>query len=417
MNQAGQQRSASELLQQHQRPISATQKVPSANDTTVNGFTGPLVSETYRDYPLVTTKKSLLEGLRYHVARFASKEPIDPRDEKQFERPVRLHRRDSRAEPETPREEPPAEPSDKERNMPRAWASLSEEERRELIARKEAKEKEREANLAQIAPSTMAKGKKRARPRQAQTQQVFRAEMSAEEIAHARVKYEEALPWHLEGFDNKKSWVGSYEAALSGDHVVFALDEQSKMRMIPIEKWYKFAPKMKTANPKEREEMIMRITNTPKFMRLREEEESKKREESKGAPRLYSGVTSKDKLEPDDLDYEEDRFADDEENVGIQDSDEDAKLAEDRIKKDQLKANVFGLKSQEDYDKEEEREQKEKEQMNSRYGKKVTKALQKHEDVDYGSTDEDNLFSDSEEVRSCFFCLLVSCMPRALLLT
>lgn len=342
----------------------------------------------------MTTKKELLEGLRYHVARFSSKESIDPRDEKQFERPVRLHRRDPRAETEMMREEA-GEPDDKDKDriVPRAWASLGEDERQELIARKEAKEKERDANLAQIAPAM--NGKKRARPRQSQTQQVFRAEMSAEEIVHARIKYEEALPWHLEGFDNKKSWVGSYEAALSGDHVIFVLDEQGKMHMVPIEKWYKFAPKMKTANPKEREEMIMRITNTPKFIKMREEEEAKKREEGKAVPRLFSGGTAKDSNDADDLDYEEDRFADDEENVGIQDSDEEAKLAEDRIKKDQLKANVFGLKSQKEYDEEEEREKKEKERLNTSYGKKVTKALQKHENPEYGSTDDDNL-SDSE---------------------
>jgi hypothetical protein len=37
------------------------------------------------------------------------------------------------------------------------------------------------------------------------TQQVFKSDMTPEEIARARIKYEEALPWHLEDFDSQRA--------------------------------------------------------------------------------------------------------------------------------------------------------------------------------------------------------------------
>ena len=61
-------------------------------------FSSPAVGE-YRDYPLVMTKRALMEGFRNHVARFSSKRNVDPRNTNEFERPVRLHRRDPRAPP------------------------------------------------------------------------------------------------------------------------------------------------------------------------------------------------------------------------------------------------------------------------------------------------------------------------------
>ena len=59
-------------------------------DEAVNGFNGPLLSQTYRDFPVVTTKRALREGLKHHIARFAAKRSVDLRDESQFTRPVRL---------------------------------------------------------------------------------------------------------------------------------------------------------------------------------------------------------------------------------------------------------------------------------------------------------------------------------------
>jgi Transcription initiation factor IIF, alpha subunit (TFIIF-alpha). len=203
----------------------------SNNNMSSNGFSGPLLSDKYVDYPVVTTKRALMEGLKHHIARFASKKSVDPRDESQFTRPVRLHRRDPRSrthDPNSGRSEIDGQPMD-------------EAEREAFDTRKAAREKERAENLSQIAPALGSTSKRPNAPKQ-KTQQVFKSDMTPEEIARARIKYEEALPWHLEDFDNQHTWVGNYEAALSETHAVFVLDN-GKMRMIPAEKWYKFNAK------------------------------------------------------------------------------------------------------------------------------------------------------------------------------
>jgi hypothetical protein len=103
------------------------------------------------------------------------------------------------------------------------------------------------------------------------------------------------------------------------------------------------------------------------------------------------------------MDFEEDRFADDEEHADLfnDEQDEDTKAAEQRIKEDQLKANVFDLKEEKDYEDEEEREKKEREARRT-FGKKVRKALKKRErNFDYSSGSDVNPYTD-EEVRILF---------------
>ncbi len=56
------------------------------------------------EFPLITTKRSLLEGIRHHIMRFnqtKTGKPIDPTDEDDFARPVTLRRRDPRFQPTT----------------------------------------------------------------------------------------------------------------------------------------------------------------------------------------------------------------------------------------------------------------------------------------------------------------------------
>ncbi|EEH21368.1 hypothetical protein PABG_03584 [Paracoccidioides brasiliensis Pb03] len=370
---------------------------PSADDLTVNGFSGPLLSETYVDYPLITTKRAWREGLKHHIARFASKKNIDPRDESQFTRPVRLQRRDPRTLNTGPATE-------KEGQVPRKQSELNEAEREELEAKKAAREKERAENLAQIAPSAATVPKKANAPKQ-RTQQVFKSEMTPEEMARARIKYEEALPWHLDDFDNKGTWVGNYEAAMSETHAMFVLQNDGKMRMVPIDKWYKFITKnpFRTLSIEEAEKHMAKKNKDPRWFIEKEQVRIQKKalEQYAKQSRLFTGkregfLGAGDGFEGDDLDFEEDRFADDEEHVGMFDEDEDVKTAEKRIKEDQLKANIFDLKDEKMYDEEENQEKKEKEELKN-FGKRVRKALQRREkNFDYSSGSDANPYSDEE---------------------
>ncbi|KAL2215257.1 hypothetical protein M432DRAFT_144826 [Thermoascus aurantiacus ATCC 26904] len=370
---------------------------PVGEDVTVNGFSGPLLSETYVDYPLVTTKRALREGLKFHVARFASKKIIDPRDESQFTRPVRLQRRDPRAKPD----------GDKGESAKRAAADggngLDDAEREEIEARKAAREKEREQNLAQIAPSITTTQRRTNVPKQ-KTQHVAKADMTPEEIAKARIKYEEALPWHLEDFDNKNTWVGNYEAALSETYAMFVLEDTGKMRMIPIDKWYRFNAKnqFKALTIEEAEKFMAKKIKDPRWFMEKQQELAQKKELEEYAKqrKVYRGKqgtpAAGESLEAEELDFEEDRFADDEEHDGLFDEDEEAKETEKRIKQDQLKANVFNLKDERDYEEEELREKREKEARRI-LGRRVRKALKRREkNYDYSSDSDVNPYSDDE---------------------
>ncbi|EFW15038.1 hypothetical protein D8B26_004595 [Coccidioides posadasii str. Silveira] len=370
--------------------------IPSADDMTVNGFSGPLLCQNYVDFALVTTKRAMKEGLKHHVAKFLSKKNIDPRDESQFTRPVRLQRRDPRATTEPP-------PIERQQNAQKGReGNLTEAEREALEAKKAARAKEREENLAQIAPSASGGPKRTNVPKQ-RIQQVFKSEMTPEEIAKARVKYEEALPWHLEDFDNKNTWVGKYEAAMSETYAMFVLEQNGKLRLVPIDKWYKFSGKnpFKALTIEEAEKYMSKKIKDPRWFMEKEQERKQERELADFAKqrKVYTGRVVSSGVgeggEGDDMDFEEDRFADDEEHVVVEE-DEEAKLAEKRIKKDQLKANVFNLRDERDYEAEENQERREKEALKE-FGKKVRKALQRREkNYDYSSGSDANPWSEDE---------------------
>lgn len=369
-----------------------------------------MLSQTYVDYPLVTTRKALREGLKHHVARFASKRTIDPRDESQFTRPVRLHRRDPRARNQESHGEKMIGPDGQQ---------LDEAEREALDARRAAREKERAENMAQIAPSVGSATKRPNAPKQ-KTQQVFKSDMTKEEIARARLRYEEALPWHLEDFDNRNIWVGNYEAALSETHAVFVL-ENNKMRMIPAEKWYKFSAKhqFKALTIEEAEKYMSKRIKDPRWFMEKQKEVEQKRELESFAKQQKvfagkKGFSGREGLEASEMDFEEDRFADDEEHADLfnDEQDEETKAAERRIKEDQLKANVFDLKEEKDYEEEEEREKKEREARRT-FGKQVRKALKKRErNFDYSSGSDADPYNE-EEVRNC---TLLSCQVQEILM-
>lgn len=373
-----------------------------------SGFSSRIVGE-YRDYPLVMTKRALMEGFRNHVARFSSKRNVDPRNTNEFERPVRLHRRDPRA--------PPAGGGGvkgEDQAISGTEGIDDKEKERQDILRAE-REAQRAADMALVAPAVSTGGGKKLGHFQKKTEQVYRNDKTEAQKKQSQLRYEEALPWHLEDFDNKSTWVGSYEAALSDTYAMMHQGPDGAFRVVPLQKWYKFTQKnqFKTLTIDEAETRFNKKVKEPRWFmdseqaRLQRQTELEnkragsklflgKREKAGGGSGSAAPIVKHENADADDLDFIEDRFADDEEHM-VFEEDDDTKEAEERIKKDQLQANVFDLKEEKEYEKQELLEKKEKEAQ-KKLGKSVKKALKRREkNYIYDSDSSDNPYTSQSE--------------------
>ena len=386
--------------------------LPGTKESSSKSETGPkdprgfsTAVEDCHYFDLVTTKQEILEGLRYHVARFASKKNIDPRDEEEFTRPVRLHRRDPRAPPAGAGGHNGADEDNQDGDSRDSILDDKEKEKQEII--REEKEAKRKADLAQIAPTAHSgNNQRRQNAFKKKTQQVFRTDETPEQRAQSKLRYEEAIPWHLEDFDNKNTWVGNYESALSGTYCMLEVSEQ-KFRMVPLEKWYRFTPKnqFKTLTTEEAEAILGKKVSQPRWIMdsLRKDEGHRMSAADRQAgSSLYIGqfgnkalgrkadvAVKSEAVDADDLDFDEDRFADDEENPVMEGDVEENKDAEERIKRDQLQANIFDLKDEKEIDKEAE-EEKRANELKKKEGKGTKKALMAREkNYIYDSSDSD----------------------------
>ncbi|RKF63090.1 Transcription initiation factor IIF subunit alpha [Golovinomyces cichoracearum] len=368
----------------------------------------------YCDFPLITTKKAVREGLRYHIARFAGKKEVDPWNQNEFTRPVVLHRRD------------PQQPSgrgSKDDEFEADQAIDSKEREKQEIARAE-KEKQRVLDLAQIAPTgnnPSLASKKIIPGRNEKTTQVYRLDKTLEEKKASDLRYEEALPWHIEDADNKNTWVGNYEAALSDINVAFIIQD-GVFKMIPLEKWYKFASKgqFKAYTIDEAEAKMGKKVKESRWVMKENEQKEADRVNLEGRKAMVKLYTVKSESttfrnsgkreveDMDELDFNgDDLFQDDDELATVEpDKDEESKEAQDRIKKEQLGANFFGQANEAEVDQELFEEEKEA-QARKKLGKGVKKALKKRErnyiydsdsDHPYSETSEDDT-SDEEKVK------------------
>jgi transcription initiation factor TFIIF subunit alpha len=379
-----------------------------------SGFSSKPIAP-YTDFPLIISKRKLVEGLRFHVAKFTSKKTIDPRDDNQFVKPLRLHRRDPQAGPGGAGVIKGHEVDSKD-------GLLNDKERAQQEVLRAQREAERAAEMAQVAPATHTGNQKRSSKFQKRTQQVFRKDQTEEQKESAKLRYEESIPWVLEDFDNKQTWVGGYEAALSKTYAQF-VQKDDKFYVTPIEKWYKFTPKTPyTALSIEKaEDLLKQKHKDPKWLQEQMRANREKTEEMqnrKATSGLYVGKSERPtadniaiKGEDEDareLDFdEENMFADDEENdifegVEKEDKDEIAK----RVRKDMLSANVFDLKDEKEYTAAEILERKTK-QERKQFGKKMKKALLKREkNLIYNTEDSDTNPYDSEVSFHCFYYYL-----------
>ena len=161
-----------QALPQHPgRPTRAFSRPPPAptkySDNANSGFSSPLLGE-YQDYPLVLTKRALMEGFRTHVARFSSKRSVDPRNTNEFERTVRLHRRDPRA--------PPAGGGGV-KGEDQAMASTERVDDKEKEAQdilRAEREAQRAVDMALVAPAVNTGGGKKVCNFQKKSEQVYR---------------------------------------------------------------------------------------------------------------------------------------------------------------------------------------------------------------------------------------------------
>ena len=374
----------------------------SAPSVEVSGFSDPQISKgnvKYTDYKLVTTKRELLQGMRYHLLHFTKDNKIDIRSEQAFPKPAHLHRRDARSKAAEPVKDEAEDPKD----------GMTAEQRAEHVLARERRQKEREENLAQVAPSLTA-GRKAVKRNK--TQQVYRSNFTDEQKRTIQNNYEEKLPWHLEDWNGKNVFIGQNKTGSTRTHVAFSFDPSSgKYRMIPVEKVYTFeAPpkviKYRNELTLEEAETLMRKKKAVPNVFARHDEailqENKRKIEEKMSTGLYTGghqgIYASRGGEEGDLDFEDD-FADDEEGDMFEEKDEDEKTAEKKIKEDQLQANFMDFKDDRDFDVLEERERRDEEAKKKNF-RDVRKALAKREgNYNQGSDSDEDDSTDSEEER------------------
>lgn len=345
-------------------------------------------------------------------------------DQSQFTPPVRLHRRDPRRDPV-----PAWRNAGEESSEDHKPDLVDDKAREQATIAKQARAAEREANRAQIAPTAKSEAADRRKKerKQKKTEMVYQFTDSATKLKNQQLRYEEAKPWHLEDFDNANLWAGTYESALSECHVMLVEQpDQKSYSMVPLEKWYKFLPKsrLKAATHEEAERRMRQQQDLPDWVKKAEATERRKLqdEQLRAGGKLYTrqgergerparagaggaagddeGQEQAEDVDTLDYDYEE-AFADDEENQLFGGDDEEAKEAEQRVKREQGEANIFkDIKEEKDYEQEEEQKRLQ-EEADKEKGRKVTKALKKRERDWRYEDDSGEEDSDSSEVRSC----------------
>jgi transcription initiation factor TFIIF subunit alpha len=356
--------------------------------------------------PVKATKRELLKGLRYHVARMISKDNVDITNPEEYERPIKLHRKDPRFQTNGS-----AMDVDSKEDL------IDDKQREQLEAAKAERQRIREEQAKQMAPAASQKRKPQAFKKK--VEQVFRPDDTPEERKRQQLRYEEALPWHLEDFEEKKIWQGAYEAALSECHVMLMRQQDGTFRMVPLEKWYRFrqkATQKEHVDPDEAEKQMAKGQRAPRWLLKNEAQERKikmeeQRFQSRGLfarsgdkmeTRVTNGMDFGDQPEvaedANDIDFDvQEDFADDEENELFEGDDDTKRLAEEKLKRDQLNANVFDMKDEKEVDDEEE-QQKLLAEVTKRLEKSTRKALLKREkNYDY-ATDSDGENPYSSEV-------------------
>jgi transcription initiation factor TFIIF subunit alpha len=270
-------------------------------------------------------------------------------------------------------------------------------EAEKLAQAKAQREAQRALDQAKIAPVTKditptlgSQSKKSKRQKEEKTT-INRAPKTDEGKKESDLRYEEALPWHLEDADGKNIWVGNYVSALSEANtaianVAFVIDRPG-FRMIPLEKWYKFTakPPFTPYSLDEAEALMNQKTDIGRWaMRDQERKDAKKEWAEtrsflrgpapiKNKNRVFRNASRSEGAEHDEIDMSGDEFQDDDEaptmEVVENDDERDVKA---RVRRDQLGANLFGEGDEQEVDREEQKEIREQQNL-KKLGKKTEK--------------------------------------------
>lgn len=362
------------LTEMHANRKESVTKAEKDNAPTPQVLKDEYLREGAQVFPLVMTRRQL-NDIRYHVMRLQSKARVNIQDASEFVAPVKLHRRDPRAGPSGAGShfDEEADKEDLEEMKQREQMEQQKEERRQA----------KELRDSKIAPT----GMKKTPAFQKKTEQKYRTGDTPEEIKRGQLRYEEALPWHLEDFENKQTWTGAYESELSETHVLLAPTDPNnphggKIQLTPIERWYRFNAKSNAKGDSEekldkmhagsenskraKKEALREVEKLPGFLQsfqrkqlLRNIEEEDRQKSKQLRTRIGGGHDDegrirrqvadrenfvKRELDGDDIDFNlEEDFADDEEGLNglFEGEEEEVKEAQDKLKRDQLAAAAF----------------------------------------------------------------------------
>lgn len=378
-------------------------------------------------YPIVTTKRQLLEGLRHHVLRFlphesSDQQDIDPTNQQQFTRPVRLHRRDGRSDfIKGSQPQDGASPAAGDSPLPSLVPATAEDkERQRRDEEKTFRQQTKDAIQSEIAPVIKTQKNKKKK-----LDAVF--EKAESKQKGNTLRYEESLAWHIEDFEGTNLWEGAYEQGASHAQVMLVKRTnaagQDYFQMVPCDKWYKFSQKglVRGMSAEDAEKFMSTKTKMPRFIleQIKKEAEQKKMEEDSHRgirPRFRAGdryeeaaeLAKRRRLQDDDyvkseitgdredMDYNADEeFQDDDENDLFEGDKDDKEAAQEKIRRDQLDANIWKHFEGRDADKE-AREEKLKKQMDRQGSKGVRKYLRKRE---RNQLYDESLDEDSDEAK------------------
>ncbi|EMR09814.1 hypothetical protein PNEG_01995 [Pneumocystis murina B123] len=309
-----------------------------------------LETPAYMDFKLTSVAKSI-EGTKHHILKFHSTRMIDPLTD--FTPPVRLHRKD-----------------------PMSTVGIQ-----ESMSETGSKNNSQETVSSGTTQSTKTNIFKK------KTRQGYRIN-KAEWI----LRQEERVPWVLEDFDGRNTWIGTMEGGQSHNYVFFVFAENG-FKVVPANKYYRFNQKSRyqTLSIDEAEAKMNKRIIVPRWFMKKEIKENNHEEYPSGPIYRLRTVASQRKSELngdrdgyEELDFNEE-FADDEETPFIEGNEEDNRELEERIKREMRSANLLEdenkYMSENSYD--------EKRRMDKE-GRKMRKYLTYHEKNHIYETDEEN---------------------------
>ncbi|PRT56039.1 Transcription initiation factor IIF subunit alpha [Wickerhamiella sorbophila] len=339
--------------------------------------------EKYDEFPLRCCTIDDVRDSRYHMIKFHSRSKIDPAT--QFTPPIRFHRKDPKLLQVTVGDEVSA---GAEGSNPGSVDG--------------------ENGAASSQGGENGEKPKKSGPfRRKKTYQAQGGDEASE--AARKLRYEEHYPWVMEDFDNKNTWVSSYEAGQSDTYVVFVFDRDG-FKMIPIEKFYRLNQRSKFATlslDEAEEKMGKRNSNIPRW--IMDKLQTERGAAGPGAEAIAAGhqrrrlrtvegseerTNRRSGLE-EEMDFDEE-FADDDGAPIMDGPEEDLKEVEDRIKREQRQANALDAD-----DNDLDALFEDGEDQIDRNGKKLRKYLRALEkNAYYDSGDDENPYLSEEEADS-----------------